>query len=227
MSSPPSSLIEWRPAYRVVSSRFPPVGLFDAIAQPEDLAALYEIEGLTNPRLREEMGTINLVPPERRVVGPGTTPIMAAFTHPNPEGSRFSPGRYGVYYAGLELETAIRETVHHRSLFLARTREVPSRIEMRSYVGDLAAPLHDIRGGWPEIHDPDSYVASQRAAVEWRDAGSNGVIYDSVRHSGGQCAAVFYPDLLLPVRQGVHLTYYWDGTQITHVSIAEQVMALP
>ena len=226
MALPPVRRLEWRPAYRIVSSRFPPVGLFDAIAEPGDLEALYEIEGLTNPRLREEMGTISLVPPQRRISGPGTTPIMAAFTHPNPEGSRFSPGGYGVYYAAFDRETAIRETVHHRNRFLARTREPRCRIEMRCYLGDLAGPLHDIRGGWPELHDPDSYAASQRAAAEWRAAGSNGLVYDSVRHTGGQCAAVFYPDLLGPVRQGAHLTYYWDGARIDQVVIAEQTMTL-
>ena len=31
---------------------------------------------------------------------------MAAFTHLNPEGSRFSDGSYGVYYAAHTLATA-------------------------------------------------------------------------------------------------------------------------
>jgi hypothetical protein len=52
---------------------------------------------MTNPRLREEAGNLTLVPLEDRVSGPGTTPIMAAFTHLNPEGSRFSGGSFGVY----------------------------------------------------------------------------------------------------------------------------------
>lgn len=223
---PPVHRVEWRPAYRIVSSRVPPVGLFDGIAEPEDLEALYEIEGLTNPRLREEMGTISLVPPSRRISGPGTTPIMAAFTHPNPEGSRFSPGGHGVYYAALERETAIRETVHHRNRFLSLTREPRCQIEMRCYAGDLTGQLHDIRGGWRELHDPDSYVASQRAATEWMGTGSNGLIYDSVRNAGGQCAVVFYPDLLGPVRQGPNLVYYWDGKKIDKILIAEHTMAL-
>lgn len=226
MPLPPVHRVEWRPAYRIVSSRFPPVGLFDAIAAPGDLEAIYEIEGLTNPRLREEMGAISLVPPHRRIAGPGTTPVMAAFTHPNPEGSRFSPGGHGVYYAALDRETAIRETVHHRNKFLARTKEPRCQIEMRCYLGDLTGQLHDIRGGWTELHDPDSYIASQRAAVEWKAAGSNGLVYNSVRHTGGQCAAVFYPDLLSPVRQGAHLIYHWDGARIEQVVIAEQTMAL-
>lgn len=202
------------------------MGLFDEVANPDDLEAVYDLDGLTNPRLRVEMGMIRLIPAARRISGPGTTPIMAAFTHPNPEGSRFSPGAFGVYYAALERETAIRETVHHRARFLALTQEPPCRVEMRSYIGDIAGSLLDICGGWSELHDPDSYVASQRAGVEWRDGGANGIVYDSVRHRGGHCAALFYPDLVSPVRQGAHLHYHWDGSRITHVTIAEEVLVL-
>ena len=45
----------------------------------EDIDAVMAIESLTNPRLRDEMGALSLVPADRRVSGPGTTPIMAAF----------------------------------------------------------------------------------------------------------------------------------------------------
>jgi hypothetical protein len=210
-----------------VSSRFPPVGVFDGIAAPADLDALYRIEGMTNPRLREQLGRIDLVPPARRISGPGTSPVMAAFTHPNPEGSRFSPGHYGVYYAARARDTAVAETVFHRERFLARTAEPACTLQMRCYLADVSGTLHDIRGGWPELHDPDSYAASQRAAVTLRDAGSDGIAYDSVRHAGGECVAAFHPDVLSPARQGEHLYYHWDGARIAHVVVAGEVIALP
>lgn len=53
-----------------------------------------------------------LVPPEDRVSGPGTTVIMAAFTHLNPAGSRFSDGTYGVFHSANNIDTAIGETRH-------------------------------------------------------------------------------------------------------------------
>jgi len=84
--------------------------------------ALAEIESLTNERLREELGALARIPHHRRVVGPGTTPIMAAFTHLNPEGSRFSDGTFGVFYAARAESTAIRETVFHRERFSPRPR---------------------------------------------------------------------------------------------------------
>ena len=77
-------IIAWQPCYRIVPSRFPPIGLFEDVAEPADFEAVYEIEAMTNDRLREEVGDIALVALEDRVSGPGTSPIMAAFTHLNP-----------------------------------------------------------------------------------------------------------------------------------------------
>ena len=130
--------IAWRPSYRIVPSRFPPVGLFDRIASPADLDALFELEGMTNPRLRQEIGDLSMVPPGRRITGPGTTPVMAAFLHANPSGSRFSDGRWGVYYAARERDTAIAETIHHRQAFLRYTREPACVLQMRCYLADVA-----------------------------------------------------------------------------------------
>ena len=224
---PRRTRVAWRPSWRIVPSRFPPVGLFDRIAAPEDLDALFELEGLTNPRLRQELGQLSLVPPVRRISGPGTTPVMAAFTHPSPDGSRFSDGSWGVYYAGRERETAIAETVYHRSRFLAHTAEPPCTLQMRCYLANVAGRFHDIRDGWPELYDPDSYAASQQAARTWHAAGSDGIVYDSVRHRGGQAVAVFYPDLVGPAVQGPHLHYHWDGARISHYSVVNEVVALP
>jgi hypothetical protein len=223
VGSIPTADVEWRSAHRIVASRFPPVGPWDRIARPEDFEALAEIEGLTNPRIRVELGTLELIPRHRWAVGPGSTPIMAAFTHLNPEGSRFCDGSFGTLYVSNSAETAIRETVHHRERFLERTREPPLQIQMRRYVTGITRPLHNIRGGFPQFHDPDDYAASQRLAGELRGSGSDGIVYDSVRNLGGQCAAVFWPDCVAPFTQATHYAYIWDGTSITSVIELTQV----
>jgi hypothetical protein len=217
VASIPVTRIAWRSAYRLVPSRFPPVGLWDRIAKPEDFDALAEIEGLTNPRIREELGILAHIPRARWVTGPGTTPIMAAFAHLNPEGSRFSDGTYGVLYVSAALETAIRETVFHRERFLARTHEPPTQLQMRCYVTAVNRRLHDIRGGYPALHRPDDYAPSQRAGRELRTSGSDGIVYDSVRHAGGRCAGIFWPDCVAPFKQTRHYAYNWDGASITSV----------
>ena len=212
-----STALDWPKAWRIVSSRFPPVGLFDAVADPDDLEKVYALESLTNPRVREQCGDIQLVPPDRRISGPGTTPIMSAFTHINRQGSRFADGSYGVYYAAHEKETAIRETVFHRELFLRESHTPPTEMDMRCYVARVRGRVDDIRGKRPTLHDPDSYAASQAFARKRRDQGSNGIVFDSVRHHGGQAVAVFYPDLVSRCRQAEHLCYVWDGQRITDV----------
>jgi hypothetical protein len=195
------------------------VGLYDRVADPADLAAVFAVENLTNPRLREEAGDISLTSREDRLAGPGTTPIMAAFTHLNPDGSRFSNGTYGVYYAGRSLDTAIAETRFHRARFLARTREAPIEIEMRTYLADLDAELHDIRGhaDFTAACDPDDYSAGQALGRELKAVNSCGIVYGSVRHPGGECAGVLRPPVLSNCRQGSHFGYVWDGTGISMV----------
>ncbi len=221
---PPVKRIRWANAYRIVPSRFPPVGVYDRIVDPADLEAVFAIEALTNPRLREEAGALKQVPKEHRISGPGSTPVMAAFTHLNPEGSRFSDGSWGVFYAGHSVATAVEETVYHRERFLAATAEPACDIEMRCYRTSVDSRLHDIRGGWATAHAADSYVASVALAGELRAAGSNGIIYDSARHRGGECLAAFHPDVVAPCVQAQHLVYRWDGKRIAQVLTVSELV---
>jgi hypothetical protein len=85
----PRRYIDWPDTVRIIPSRYPSIGPFDRVSRAEDLEALYQLEARTNPRVRQDWGELDLVRPEDRLTGPGTTPIMAAFTHPNPDGSRF------------------------------------------------------------------------------------------------------------------------------------------
>jgi len=212
---PPCTRLQWPEAWRIVPSRFPPRGVFDRIASPDDLDALFAIEALTNARLRQELGQLDLVPTARRVSGPGTQPIMAAFTHLNPEGSRFSDGSYGVFYAGRSLDTAVAETMYHRAKFMAATREPAMKLEMRCYRTAIEGRLHDLRKGWPHMLHTTDYGPPQALARELRAAGSDGVVYPSVRHAGGECVGVFHPHLVKPCVQAQHLVYSWDGTRIS------------
>jgi hypothetical protein len=209
----------WRPSYRIIPSRYPVVGLYDRIADPADLDIVFAIEALTNPRIRDEVGQLQLVPPGERVSGAGSTMIMAAFTHLNPDGSRFSDGSYGVYYAAHALDTAIAEVSHHRALFLARTREPDIDVDMRVITAQLDAPLHDLRDlgeGAAALLDPQHYAAPQTLGRQLRESGSWGVQYPSVRHEGGLCVGVFRPKALRGARSAAHLALHWDGHRITH-----------
>ncbi len=218
-SSVPATMVAWTGARRIIRSLYPPVDLFEDIADPADWPLLIAAEMKTNPRLMESIGTLDLVPPQRRVAGPGASFLMAPFTHASRDRpSRFSDGLYGVLYAGRQFETALAETIHHHERFMAATAQAPGwASQFRELVLDIAGRLHDLRGGQPEFAPclaPDDYGAAQRLGAGLRAAGSDGLVYPSVRDPGGECAALFYPDLARNVVQGRHLDYHWDGRRV-------------
>jgi hypothetical protein len=210
----------WRNAVRIIPSVFPPVNLFERVARPEDVDAVQAIESAYNPRLRDAVGDLSLVPRDERVVGPGAGYIMAAFTHVSPEGSRFSNGTYGVFYAAQRESVAISETRFHRERFMRATNEARCELDMRVLGVTVKASLHDLRGMrqiMPDVYRSDDYTASQLLGGALRAGGSSGVVYDSVRHDGGKCIGAFRPRLLSHCRDVKHLRYVWDGSRITDV----------
>lgn len=219
-ASPPIRSVRWDKTYRLIPSRYPPIDLFERVADPADWELIALIEGLTNDRLRDEIGDISIVPISERLAGPGASAIMAAFTHIG-FASRFTDGSFGVYYASKSFAGALSEVLHHRGKFLMRTAEPKTQFDLRTYVGRLAAELHDIRGGWPLAHDPDSYVHSQALAMKLRGSGANGIVFDSVRHTAAENIAVFRPSILAAapgkahVTQGLHIRVEWDGARMS------------
>ncbi|MEJ1471300.1 MAG: RES family NAD+ phosphorylase [Candidatus Sedimenticola sp. (ex Thyasira tokunagai)] len=212
------ALPEWEHQYRIVSSEYPPINFFETLVDLELMEELFFIECRTNDRLRDEAGDIALVAPEDRVCGPGSSPVMAAFSHVG-LASRFTDGSFGVYYAGESLETAIAETKFHRERFLGYTKEEPGEIDMRTYVGEVAKPMHDIRIDHDELHDPDTdtYSVTQAFSRDVMKVNSWGIVYRSVRNPGGECIAALRPPAVTIPRQGPHLSYVWDGSRIIHV----------
>jgi RES domain-containing protein len=194
--------------------------LFERVADPADLDAVFAIEALTNPRVRAEVGAIHALPPEERVTGAGAGYIMASFTHLSPTGARFSTSEFGAYYAARTLDTAIAETVYHRARFLAATRQPAMHIDMRVLHADVRGQLLDLRDqrdAHAALYSPTSYTASQLFAAEQRALGTLGVVYDSVRDPGGECVAVWRPRVLSNCKQASHLTYVWNGERIAEV----------
>lgn len=216
----PVTEVEWAPCFRIIPSRYPPRNLFARVADDADLAAVFAIESITNDRLREERGEIRLVPDEDRSASSGMALVMAPFTHLPPDGGRFTDGTFGAFYASHDLDTAIDETVYHRERFLAATKQDPLEVEMRVLRVRLKAELHDVRGlggGHPEIYQSEDYAAGQTLGRALRDKGSWGLVYDSVRREGGECAAVYRPRAILRCQQAQHLAYVWDGTRISSI----------
>ena len=222
MNGVPLTRIELVNTHRLIPSRYPPVGIFDLIAEPDDLEAIIELEGWTNDRISAELGVIGRIPSTEWAVGRAmASVIMAAFCHPDPQGARFNGADLGAWYAAKSLDTAHTEIIHHRTIELEEIGVLDARLQMREYLADMDAAFHDIRSDNPEfapLYDPDSYVASQAFARSLRTGGSNGVLYGSVRDQGGECVACFRPLLVTNVRQAAHFEYRWSGSRVPTIT---------
>ncbi|MFT6091036.1 RES family NAD+ phosphorylase [Sulfitobacter sp.] len=221
MEEPSVANVKWTKTHRIIRSRFPPIDLFEDIADPADWDAILSAESKTNPRIAESVGMLDLVPHDRRVAGDGASWAMAPFTHTSTDRpSRFTDGSFGVYYAGDCIEVALFETMHHHGKFMAATSEEPGWVsDFRELIGTLNADFHDI-SDLPQsdpIYDPNDYSVSQTMAGTLRAQNSNGIIYRSVRYPDGQAAAIFWPDIAGIPNQGQHFSYYWDGNAVSKV----------
>jgi hypothetical protein len=210
------------PTYRLIPSHFPPIQLFENLLDAGELETAYHLESLTNDRIREEIGDIAMVPPRDHMVGPGTTPIMAAFTHIGLP-SRFTNGRFGVYYAALDMNTALKESIHRRTYFLQTNREPAHELTLRAYCCRVGAELLDVRDR-DELHHPDDYTAPQAFAAEARDADEYGIYYRSVRNTGGECIAALRPTAMVPpANQAGHYRLFWDGKAVRAVAELREI----
>jgi len=200
-----------------VPSLYPAAGILDAVASPEDLPFILELESWTNDRISAELGILHRLPPAEWVTGrPMASVIMAAFCHPPAGDGRFNGPDRGAWYAGTALDTAHAEVVYHRTAELAEIGVFETRLRMRLYLADFAASFHDLTADSPQnppFRNPSSYAASQALARKLLAAGSNGVLYRSVRRKAGRCIACFRPSLVLNVRASAHFEYRWEGTR--------------
>ncbi|KTC89121.1 RES family NAD+ phosphorylase [Legionella drozanskii] len=215
--------------HRLIPSKFPPVTLFDWADSLEELEQIALLEGLTNERILLELGKINLIDKEDWIGGPGSTPIMAAFTHTG-FGSRFSDGNFGVYYAASSLETAIKETCFHRERFYSASNEKPCSISMREYLSKIRKPLVDITDKrYEKLFNPDpaNYSISQEFGKKIHEDKHWGLLYPSVRNINGLCMGIFRPPALEIPIQGCHLRYIWDGQRISEVYKESKIRNLP
>ncbi|MGD1066430.1 MAG: RES family NAD+ phosphorylase [Vulcanimicrobiaceae bacterium] len=219
--------VDWRPAYRIIDSRYPFVGLFDRVARAADLEGVLAFEALTNERVLDEVGDLRLVRAADRVSGPGTTPIMAAFTHTHP--SRFSDGSFGVWYAARRRTTAIAEVRHHKTIFLQATHEPSIDLDLRVYAADVRGHFEDLRGRAADdpLYDPLAYGPAQAFARErYTENAVDGIVYRSVRDPSrnAACIAAFRPRAVTNCVTAAYLTFRWDGRAIVEVHERAEIM---
>lgn len=210
--------VNWPEAFRIIRSIYPPIDLFEDIADPRDWEALVSVEAKTNLRVRNEIGDLGKVPAARRVNGPGASLLMVPFVHCSTDRpGRFTDGSYGIWYAGDREDVALAETIHHHQNFMSDTDEEPGwTSDFRVLISAIDRELHDVTD-IPDVLDLIEYGASQAAGAALRANGSDGLIWSSVRQPGGHCIGLFWPDVPAVPVQGSHFAYHWNGERVDYV----------
>ncbi|MBD3737770.1 MAG: RES family NAD+ phosphorylase [Pseudomonas balearica] len=205
-----------RQAYRLVNSKFPPISLFDDVADADEFETLFQLQALTNPRLRNEIGQLELIPRQEIPFGiPGCSYATAPFTHVNPAGSRFSDGTYGVLYLADTMETAIAEVRYHQDRYWSAVdglsyerfvfRGLSCQFDEAGMLDATALPVSD------PIYDPDDYTDARLLGRRARQEGCPGLFYHSVRHPGHACWALMTPRPVTAIIQAAHYEMVWNG----------------
>jgi RES domain-containing protein len=197
--------------HRLIPSRWADRSVFERISDnPDQLDALFELDGATNDRLIGAANLLTGVSVHELLFGvPHALIVNAAFCHARPGGGRFSSPERGAWYAAFDLDTARAEVAFHKAEEL---REIgwtePEKFTFVDYRAGFHGDFHDIRRDPARAAclSPTSYSASQRLAAELLAAGSGGIVYPSVRHRRGTCLACFRPALVTNVRKGSTVT---------------------
>jgi hypothetical protein len=181
----------------------------------DELTALFELEGATNERLQGEAGLLPGITVRELLFGLSYSHIVnAAFTHASPLGSRFNGAERGAWYGGFSLETSGIEVAFHKSQELQEINwQEKETFLYVDFLADFRGEFHDIRNDshFAKCLDPKSYAASQKLAQELLENKSAGVVYPSVRHTGGTCIACFRPALVNNVRKGGRVVVGFDN----------------
>jgi hypothetical protein len=206
-------------AYRLVNSKFPPIAIFDDVASADDFEQLYALQALTNPRLANQAGRLELIPRGDISFGiPGCTYAAAPFTHLNPDGSRFSDGSFGVLYLADAMETAIAEVRYHQQTYWTNVaalcferfvfRGLTARFDEEGALDALTVSRTD------SIYSPVGYDASRVLGRSALGSGASAIRYHSVRQSGGSCWGLLTPRQVSSVVQTAHYEMIWNGEVI-------------
>lgn len=227
MVDPPRIHLAQRDTIRLVSSgRLEDLVLLPLVADPDALEDLAALEGVTNERLQAMEAGLPDLDPRELVFGRATSAIVnAAFTHPRPGGNRFNDESRGAWYCAFAADAALAEVSYHLTRELeaiARFENVTDYVEL---VADFVGPFHDLRATdhamEAALHEDPAiaYPAGQALARRLRvDAASNGIIYPSLRLTGGTCLVAFRPDLVQNLRQGLVWRLEWKGSPVPSIA---------
>jgi hypothetical protein len=217
--------IDQNDTHRLIPARYANDSLKRLSDNENDLNALMELEQATNGRLLAESGYAPDIHPLELVFRvPFDDIINAAFTYPQPQGSRFNSSKRGAWYAAFDKQVALSEVIYHKTQALWEIGYYHDKVEYQDFLADFVGDFHDIRNdeAFKNCTLPNSYIFSQQLAAQLLISGSLGLIYPSVRHEGGTNIVCFRPALVDNVRRGKKCTFTWSGNSTPQVEWAQQ-----
>ena len=195
--------------HRLIPTAYATESVLETLSlQTSIISDLTELDAATNERKIAERGGNAAISPGELLYGvPEAHIVNAAFTHPGQHGGRFNDSRRGAWHAGIDLETSIHEVAFHKRRFLKDGR-ISGRLNFNyaDFLADFSGQFHFLDDSECEqcLHPgpiPQCYGPSQALANSLLYSGSSGIVYPSVRRSGGTCIACFRPALVFHPRR--------------------------
>lgn len=197
--------------YLLIPSRFPTIRLYERIANDEAMSAAFEeLEGMTNPRLREKERILG-------VQGGADTesPALqnwnhAPFTYPNPDGTRFFSSAASALELFDDLQTALAVSVKKREAFLDATSQGPTGLDMRVLSRHVRGRFADCRGWGAGL----ALEERRKRALPLLEAGLDGLLFQPEERPSATGVAVLSGLTLGRAVQGDHFRFAWNGERI-------------
>ncbi|MGR2849156.1 RES family NAD+ phosphorylase [Vibrio vulnificus] len=214
--------------HRLINTKYPTIDLFEDVASQDEFEALYEIQALTNPRLRAEVGCMDTISPDQfpYECTRGRSYAIAPFTHINPNGGRFNDGLHGALYIADEDHTAVMEVQYHQQKYWSNIEGLEyDRFLFRGLIVKFSPePIHIVKVTDAEILNPTSYAASQQLARNLKEKNFQAIQYPSVRSKGNQCWALLTPKPVKDICQSYLIEMIWDGEKIAEVNRVQSAL---
>lgn len=206
-----SPLIHWSgEAYRLIPSRFPPVGVYDGLVANDRLDDVYAAEEITNPRLRSlaRLSATNATTGGARLQNWN----LAPFAYGDPDGSLFFGEEKPCLELAADRQTALSVSIARREAFLSATDESSTGLDMRMLCQRVEGTFWDLRGRVSEARRGDRALRLAGAAMP---EGADGILYRSAYRPTGTCLAVTSGEVLGRASQSAHFRYVWDGRRVS------------
>lgn len=199
---------------------------------------LSSVVGLTRPTPLEISSELdNLQPSESVSARRAVTQIVDTFDHSRSGNNRFNDQDFGAWYSALDVTTSIEEVAYHLDTRLSELNqedlkelgELPKTVGYIGVLAQIRGKYHDLRSAMSSHRylgedKATSYPEGQRLARKLRKQGLDGIVYPSVRYSGGTCVVVFRKQLIHDIQLGPrnNITWHSPGCSEYHQVLTDE-----